>query len=303
MVNYRAHFNELQSKGNALRIVVAADSGTIDSQAYLSTLQQVTTSVLDLPGVDRPFTTSLWTPTTRWVGVDQYGITGGAVVDDQYDGSPQQLAAVMQNILKTGRVGDLVSTDFKSSMIYAPLMDHNGITGGPIDYSQLAHDLENLRAKYAKQGVTLYITGFAMVAGAIILGIKKILAFFALSTIIATAMLYWFTRSGRSTIVVVLCTLVAVIWQLGLLPLLHYELDPYSVLVPFLIFAIGMSHGAQKMNGIMQDIGRGLAPPNRRALYVSPFVHGGIYRFDMRRRRLCRALADQNAERSGNLRP
>ncbi|HSI47312.1 MAG TPA: MMPL family transporter, partial [Ideonella sp.] len=37
----------------------------------------------------------------------------------------------------------------------------------------------------------------------------------------------------------------------------HYELDPYSVLVPFLVFAIGMSHGAQKMNGIMQDIGRG----------------------------------------------
>jgi predicted RND superfamily exporter protein len=30
------------------------------------------------------------------------------------------------------------------------------------------------------------------------------------------------------------------------------------VLVPFLVFAIGMSHGAQKMNGIMQDIGRGM---------------------------------------------
>jgi hypothetical protein len=29
------------------------------------------------------------------------------------------------------------------------------------------------------------------------------------------------------------------------------------MLVPFLVFAIGMSHGAQKMNGIMQDIGRG----------------------------------------------
>jgi predicted RND superfamily exporter protein len=36
-----------------------------------------------------------------------------------------------------------------------------------------------------------------------------------------------------------------------------YNLDPYSILVPFLIFAIGLSHGAQKMNGIMQDIGRG----------------------------------------------
>ena len=36
-----------------------------------------------------------------------------------------------------------------------------------------------------------------------------------------------------------------------------FELDPYSILVPFLVFAIGVSHGAQKMNGIMQDIGRG----------------------------------------------
>jgi len=44
---------------------------------------------------------------------------------------------------------------------------------------------------------------------------------------------------------------------LGLMRLLGYELDPYSILVPFLIFAIGLSHGAQKMNGILQDVGRG----------------------------------------------
>jgi predicted RND superfamily exporter protein len=56
---------------------------------------------------------------------------------------------------------------------------------------------------------------------------------------------------------VMLCSLIAVLWLLGMLPLLGFELDPYSILVPFLVFAIGMSHGAQKMNGVMQDIGRG----------------------------------------------
>ena len=59
---------------------------------------------------------------------------------------------------------------------------------------------------------------------------------------------------------VVAASLVAVVWQLGLLPTLGFSLDPYSILVPFLVFAIGMSHGAQKMNGIMQDIGRGTPP-------------------------------------------
>jgi predicted RND superfamily exporter protein len=136
-------------------------------------------------------------------------------------------------------------------------MDHNGITGKPLDYGELARDLRALRMEYAKRGVTLHILGYAMIAGDMILGIKKILAFFAVSFLISASMLYHFTRSLRCTLLVEACTFTAVIWQLGLLPLLGYDLDPYSVLVPFLIFAIGMSHGAQKMNGVTQDIGRG----------------------------------------------
>jgi predicted RND superfamily exporter protein len=56
---------------------------------------------------------------------------------------------------------------------------------------------------------------------------------------------------------VIICSVVAVIWQLGLVATFGFEMDPYSILVPFLVFAIGVSHGVQKMNGIMQDVGRG----------------------------------------------
>ncbi len=257
MINYLAHAGELQSQGNAIRIIAQAKSGTIASTQYLATLSALTDDVLNLPGVNRPLTTSLWTPNTRWMGVEENTIISGAVIDDNYQGLPDQVPTVLANIKKTGRVGDLVGTDFRSSMIYAPLMDHDGLTGGPINYGQLAGDLEKLRASYARQGITLHITGFAVVVGDMILGIRKILAFFFLSALIAGAMLYWFTRSATSTALVLFCTLVAVTWQLGLLPLMGFDLDPYSVLVPFLIFAIGMSHGAQKMNGVMQDIGRG----------------------------------------------
>jgi predicted RND superfamily exporter protein len=257
MVNYQSHAAQLQSQGNALRIVVQADHGTIANVQYLAALSALTNDVVNLPGINKPLTTSLWTSTTRWVGVEQNAITDGAVIPDSYKGFPSQVPIIISNIKKTGRIGDLVGTDFESSMIYAPLMDHNGITGGSIDYGELARDLNNLRASFDKQGVTLRITGFAMVVGDLILGIRKILAFFLVSMLIAGAMLYWFTRSISSTLLVVSCTLVAVTWQLGLLPLLGYDIDPYSVLVPFLIFAIGMSHGAQKMNGVMQDIGRG----------------------------------------------
>jgi predicted RND superfamily exporter protein len=170
------------------------------------------------------------------------------------------LQTVRQNIQKTGEVGQLVSGDFSSSMIYVPLMETNNITGKPLDYGTLARQLNHIRDQYASQGVTLHIVGFAMVVGDMIDGIDKILMFFGVSILIATAVLFWYTRCVRSTLLVVTASLIAVTWQLGCLPLLGFDLNPYSVLVPFLVFAIGMSHGAQKMNGVMQDIGRGTHP-------------------------------------------
>jgi predicted RND superfamily exporter protein len=45
-----------------------------------------------------------------------------------------------------------------------------------------------------------------------------------------------------------LCSLVSLVWQFGTLQLLGYGLDPLAVLVPFLVFAIGVSHGVQQIN-------------------------------------------------------
>ena len=260
IVNYYDHYNELQSQANAIEIAVQADHGTIIDAHYLDVLKQLNDTVYLLPNVDRPFMTSLWTPNTRWVAVLSDGLATGPVISNAYDGSPAQLAVVAQNIAKTGEVGKLVSNDFTSSMIYVPLLQYDGLTGKRISYGQLAAELNALRDQYAAKGVTLHVIGFGMVVGDMINGIGKILTFLAISVLIAIAMLFWFTRCVRSTLLVVFASLVAVTWDMGCLPLLGYDLTPYSVLVPFLIFAIGMSHGAQKMNGVMQDIGRGAHP-------------------------------------------
>ncbi len=260
IVNFLKHYDDLQSQGNALQIAVTADSGNIINAHYLAVLEKLSDQVYLLPGVNRPYMTSLWTPTTRWQETTPDGITGGPVIDSTYDGSQAQLDIVQQNIQRAGLSGSMVSTDYKSTMIYLPLLETDALTGKPLDYGQLARQLEHLRKQYAAQGVTLHIVGFAMVVGDLINGIGKILAFFAISILIATVVLFWYTRCVRSTALVVTASLTAVIWQMGCLKLLQFDLNPYSVLVPFLIFAIGMSHGAQKMNGVMQDIGRGTHP-------------------------------------------
>ena len=255
--NYLAHQAELSGLGNAVRIAVAKPDGSIYDAKYLDTLRRLSDEVFLLPGVDRARMKSLWTPSTRWVGVTEDGLEGGPVIPDGFDGSPAKLQQLAANVARSGEIGQTVARDAKSSVIFVPLLAKDA-EGQAIDYARLSTQLDALRTTYEAEGVTVHITGFAKIVGDLIDGVKAVLVFFAIAVAIATAMVFWYTRCVRSTLLVVLASLIAVVWQLGLLPLLGYALDPYSILVPFLVFAIGMSHGAQKMNGIMQDVGRGV---------------------------------------------
>jgi predicted RND superfamily exporter protein len=258
--NYAANKDQLRGLGNTLRIVVENTQGDIFDPAYLETLKQVNDELFLTPGVDRAWVKSIWMPVVRYNEVTEEGFAGGPVMPDTFDGSRQAVELLRQNIMKAGLVGNLVANDFKSAMIIVPLLDVDPATGKSIDYWELSRAVEkNVRGKY-ETGDGKYkvrVIGFAKIIGSLLDGILKVMMYFAGAILIAAAILFYFTRCVRSTFVVLLCSLIAVIWQVGLLHLLGLGLDPFSVLVPFLIFAIGVSHGAQKMNGIQQDVGRG----------------------------------------------
>jgi predicted RND superfamily exporter protein len=258
---YIQQFNKYQSQltglGNSVRVAVESPTGSIYDPAYLDALKRLSDEIFLLPGVDRVNMKSLWAPSTRWTGVTEDGLEGGSVIPGGYDGSPASLAQLRANVARSGEIGQLVAVDGRSTVIYVPLLAKDA-QGQPLDYAAFASQLEHLRQQYEAEGVPVHITGFAKIIGDLIDGVRAVLVFFAIAVVIAAITVFWFTRCLRSTLLVVTASLVAVVWQLGLLPTLGYSLDPYSILVPFLVFAIGMSHGAQKMNGIMQDIGRGV---------------------------------------------
>lgn len=258
VLEYLEHESDLKGLTNVVRIVVEARQGQdIFDPSYLDLLRRINDEVYLVPGVDRAFVKSLWMPATRWQGVTENGFDGGPVIGDGYDGSPASIAQVRANVERSGEIGQLVALDFRSSIIHVPLLDFDPESGAALDYRKVSQALEDIRGRYEAEGVRVRITGFAKVMGDLIEGVQSMIGFFALAVAISTALLYAFTRCWRSTLLVQLCSLVAVVWLLGLLALSGRELDPYSILVPFLVYAIGISHGAQKMNGIMQDIGRG----------------------------------------------
>ena len=269
--NYLQNKSELRGLGNSIRVAVESTQGDIFNPTYLETLKQINDELFLTPGVDRAWVKSLWTPSVRWNEVTEAGFAGGPVIPDSYDGSEKSIADVRLNIRRAGLTGRLVANDFKSAMIFVPLLDKDPGTGKPLDYSSFSKQLEeSVRKKFEANGaatdktgagqnakIKIHIIGFAKLVGDLIAGLKQVMTYFGIAAIIAAIIIFLYTRCLRSTILVIACSLVAVLWQLGLVATLGFELDPYSILVPFLVFAIGVSHGVQKMNGIMQDVGRG----------------------------------------------
>ncbi|MBT8769543.1 efflux RND transporter permease subunit [Metapseudomonas boanensis] len=252
------HRNDLANLGNTVRISVEAVNGDIFNKEYMETLRQIHDEVFYISGVDRSGLKSLWSPSVRWTEVTEEGFAGGEVIPQTYDGSAATLEDLRNNVLKSGQIGRLVANNFKSSIIDVPLLESYPDPNDQgkllkLDYRQFSHELEEkIREKYQAQNpnVKVHVVGFAKKVGDLIDGLIMVVVFFGIAFLITLVLLYWFTWCIRSTIAVLSTTLVAVVWQLGLMHSVGFGLDPYSMLVPFLIFAIGISHGVQKINGI-----------------------------------------------------
>ena len=245
--NLLKHKDEL-SLGNDIRIVVEARNGDIFTDEFLQVLRQVTDEIFYFDGVDKAKIQSLWTPNVRWMEVTEDGFRGGEIIPPTYDGSADSLEQVQANVLRSGQVGRLVADDFQSAIIYVPLLDQSG-NNKKLDYKKFSSALEkDIREKFQSDTINIRIVGFAKKIGDLIEGATGVALFFLIAIGITFVLLLLDSKCIRSTFIVILCSVIAVIWQVGILTLLGKGIDPYSMLVPFLIFAIGVSHGVQLIN-------------------------------------------------------
>ncbi|MGA9573430.1 MAG: MMPL family transporter, partial [Lysobacterales bacterium] len=236
--------------GGANRILVAlvARDGNMFTPEFFEAFEAITNQVFFIPGVDRASVRSIFTPNVRFVEIVEDGFAGGNVIPSDYAPSEEMFEKVRSNIIKSGEVGRLVSADFSGAMVWANLMEENPQTGEKLDYRAVAAQLEAIRTKYENDEFTVHIIGFAKIVGDISDGARSVVWFFLIALVVTAFLLYAYSKSVWLTALPLACSLVAVVWQMGILSLLGYSLDPMNILTPFLIFAIGVSHGVQKIS-------------------------------------------------------
>ncbi len=244
----RTFADHQQEFGGANRVLIAvmAREGDMFTPEFFRALKEVTDEVFFIPGIDRTQVRSIFTPNVRFTEVVEDGIAGGNVVPDDFDYAPEDFEEVRSNILKAGILGRLVASDFSGAIVSAELMEVDPTTGERLDYIGVSRLLEErIRERFEGPRIDIHMVGFAKVVGAIADGAMRIVGFFLIAFIITALLVFYYTQSLKLTVIPLICSLVAVVWQLGLLTRLDFGIDPMGILVPFLIFAIGVSHGVQ----------------------------------------------------------
>jgi predicted RND superfamily exporter protein len=100
----------------------------------------------------------------------------------------------------------------------------------------------------------VHVIGFAKVIGDIAAGARRVVLFFLVTLVITGILVYLYSQSLWLSALLLACGVVSVVWQLGVITLFGFGIDPMSILVPFLIFAIAVSHGVQMVSSTGSEI-------------------------------------------------
>ncbi len=248
---YMKVYTEYQSVfGGANRIAIALvqKDGDIYNKEFMDKLRALTRDVQGLTGVDQPSVKSLFTPNTRFIEVVEEGFSGGNVVQATFQGTKEDLEIVRSNVQKSNEVGRTVATDFSGALVAAGLLEYIPKGDGKLEklnYFELSKKLDEIRGKYEGPNHTVHIIGFAKAVGDIAEGARGVIMFFGIAFVITAVLMLWFVKDIKLTLVALVVAMMPVLWLLGTLPLIGFGIDPLSILVPFLIFSIGVSHAVQ----------------------------------------------------------
>jgi len=289
--NMFSRLDDLTQKGLSFKIAIENTQGDIFDKEYLQVVQNVHDKVFNINGVDRTSLRSMWAPSVRWQAVTPQGFDGDRLIPGEYDGSAESLERVKLNVFRSTEIGRLISDNFKSSIVEAYVystypnedLDRGHEAGSSIDFQDLGNILEETRTEINKQyggKYRVYIIGEPKMIGDFIIGSSGIVFFGGIALLITIVLLYMYARCWRAALMPLFTSVIAVVWMLGILSVMSEFSVPYgsvlvtvngisenieifsgigmfSMLVPFLLVAIGVSHSVQYVNAMAVEMAHG----------------------------------------------
>ena len=256
MQTFKKYYSDFGG-ANTVLFALIQEEGEIYNEGFMSKLEEATNDIFFMPGVDRARVMSLFTPNVTYVENVEGGLAGSNVIPADYSPTPEMLAKVKSNVGKAQVIGRLVTEDQSGALIMSELLEYDPTSGEKLDYRAVGEYLESLRAKYEQDGVRVHIIGFAKIVHDMTNAALEVVGFFILALIMTGILLWLYCGSFKLAMLPLVCSIVAVIWEFGLLTTVGFGLDPFAILVPFLVLAVSVSHGVQYVSAWVAEVDSG----------------------------------------------
>ncbi len=247
-VKLHKEFRDKFGGANFLVIMVKVKDGTIFNKETLKKIKFITLDLERVPGIDRYKIVSIASLKLKVTEVSTFGFKSEPLMYPDVPQTEAEMQALKNNIYSSEALyGKYVSHDCKKAMIYADFFEER------MDYNVVYKYLVDLRAQIEDENTSLHIIGHPMHLGTVASMTNTMNYVMAGTLLLIGLLIYLSYRSLFGMVIIVGSGAVSLVWGLGFMAIMGYNLDPLIFVMPFLIALMAFRHSHQLYNRFYEE--------------------------------------------------
>ncbi len=231
---------------NQVSIALKVKRGDIFNKDFLEKVINITQDLYLTDGVNISRIRSLASRNTKYVRVTSEGFFSERLLR-VLPSTQKELSEFKKKVLSNPNILKMVSKDLKSTLIQ---VDFNP----DVKTSYVFKVLQDLKKKYEDENTKIYIAGFPVLEGWMNFYLPKMVRLLFVSMGVIAVILYLTFRSKRGVILPFLDSCMATIWGIGVMKVLGLKLNPSTILVPFIVLSLGISHSVHTLKRYYEEM-------------------------------------------------
>jgi len=245
-ISVQKRLNQLFGGLNRVNIAIVAKQGDILCPDILERVQAIAEDIQLLDEVNPRRVYSIFAHSVKDIEIQPDGFSVHRLMRE-IPKTPKEIAILKEKIRHNPLVyGPLVSKDFKATLIQADFYED-------VPSAKIYHEVKEIVHKHASAQMEVYLSGYPILEGFIDAHLSFIFYVFAFALGIILLLLFLAFRKKRGFLLPLLAGTISVIISLAGINLLHYRLNPFTILIPFLIFILAISHSIQFMERYFEE--------------------------------------------------
>jgi len=227
-------------------------SGTVYTPEILAKVKKVTEELEHIPGVKPGSVISLMSPRIKDVRNSDDTLEISQLAD-KVPQTQEEMAAFRERVKANAFITSLfVSDDGRATSVLVDFDDFEKAGGAPHLYDKFEAIVDPLR----EPGLEILPAGATTVMHWLLVYTRRVAALFVLALAMIGYLHYRAFRTLQGMFIPLVTAIMGVVWALGLMGLIRAPMDPWNIMTPILLLAIGAGHSVQILKRYYEEFNR-----------------------------------------------